>query len=129
APLPDLVNAFILGNSGPGVQLVSLSFRADAKGLVHDPAGQQPDQPGSLVVSQTGVLARGGGHFVGDFGFAAEVVHIQPAGAPSPPQASMAVKAAGVGPQGGSLLVGEFDRSAEVLDFLAKEKDDESWAL
>ena len=76
APLPDLVNAFILGNAVPGVELVSLSFRAHAAGVVHDPSGQQPDQQGTLVVSQTGVLARGGGHFVSDFGFAAEVVKI-----------------------------------------------------
>jgi hypothetical protein len=76
APLPDLVNAFILGNAGPGVQLISISLRATAQGVVHDPTGQQPDQLGGLVVSQTGVLARGGGHFVGDFGFAVEVISI-----------------------------------------------------
>jgi len=77
APLPDLVNAFILGNTTAGQELVSVSFRAEARGVVHDPAGQQPDQQGNLVVSQTGVLFRGsndlGDH---DFGYTAEVVNV-----------------------------------------------------
>jgi hypothetical protein len=76
APLPDLVNAFILGNTIPGEKIVSVDFRAEAKGVVHDPTGHQPDQQGTLVVSQTGVLQRGNGNFVGDFGFSAEVVSI-----------------------------------------------------
>src|SRR5262249_14858834 len=77
APLPDLVNAFILGNASQGQELVSISFRATAQGVAHDPTGQQPDQQGTLVVSQTGVLFRGANddsrH---DFGFTAEVVSI-----------------------------------------------------
>src|SRR5262249_13742843 len=96
APLPDLVDAFILGNAGPGVELVSLDFRANAKGVVHDPPGQVPDQQGTLVVSQTGVLGLGGGHFVGDFGFSAEVISIQPSAAPSH-QSGPAVSAATLG--------------------------------
>jgi hypothetical protein len=72
APLPDLVNAFILGNTAPGQELVALSFRADARGVAHTPTG---DQPGELVVSQTGVLFRGN-HYVLDGGFTAEVVSI-----------------------------------------------------
>jgi hypothetical protein len=81
AALPDLVDAFILGHAGPGVELISISFRATAQGVVHDPTGQQPDQQGTMVVSQTGVLARGNGHFfVGNDpfnpGFAAEVLSI-----------------------------------------------------
>src|SRR4051794_39107809 len=38
---------------------VSISFRATAEGVVHDPAGQQPDAQGTLVVSQAGVQFRG----------------------------------------------------------------------
>jgi hypothetical protein len=76
APLPDVVDAFILGHVAPGQELVSMSLRATAGGVVHDPTGQQPDQQGRLVVSQTGVLGRGGGHFVGDYGYAAEVISI-----------------------------------------------------
>jgi len=77
APLPDLINLFILGNAVPGQEPISISFRANGKGVVHDPAGQQPDQQGTLVVSQTGVLFRGSNDLnKHDFGFAAEVVNI-----------------------------------------------------
>jgi hypothetical protein len=128
APLPDLVDAFILGNAGPGVELVSLDFRANAKGVVHDPTGQVPDQQGTLVVSQTGVLGLGGGHFVGDFGFSAEVISIQPSAAPSQ-QSGPAVSAATLGSPSDGHSVGGMPRSAEVLSFLAKKMDHGSWVL
>jgi hypothetical protein len=77
APLPDLVDAFILGHPGRGQELISISFRATADGVVHDPTGQQQDQQGTLVVSQTGVLLRGANTLSRhDAGFTAEVVEI-----------------------------------------------------
>jgi len=56
APLPDLVNAFILGNAGPGQQLVTLSFRADALGPLRATFGVPEGTPGQVVVSQTGLF-------------------------------------------------------------------------
>lgn len=75
APMPDLVDAFILGNTPEGVELVSISFRTSGAGTVHDPAG---DTEGRLVVSQSGVLFRGGAHFNGarGDGFPADQISI-----------------------------------------------------
>src|SRR5262249_36184534 len=70
APLPDLVNAFNLGNTRPGEELVSLSIHVTAQGTT--PTGQQA----TLVVSQTGVLGRPP-NLVGDYGFTAEVIDVQ----------------------------------------------------
>jgi len=56
APLPDLVNAFILGNAEPGQELRFLAFRADGQGPLHAQFGVADGTPGSLTVSQTGVL-------------------------------------------------------------------------
>src|SRR5262249_26743046 len=66
----DLVNAFNLGNTRPGEELVSLSIHVTARGTT--PTGQQA----TLVVSQTGVLFRTP-HLVGDYGFTAEVIDVQ----------------------------------------------------
>lgn len=56
APLPDLVDAFILGNAAPGQELRFLSFRADGSGPLHAQFGVADGTPGKLVVSQTGIL-------------------------------------------------------------------------
>jgi hypothetical protein len=76
AALPDIVNAFILGNTAPGQELVSVYFRANATGQFRAPSGFPAGTPGRLIVSQTGVLFRG--PFKGGTadGFPAEVVEL-----------------------------------------------------
>jgi len=56
APLPDLVNAFILGNALPGQELRSLMFRSSGTGAIHAIFGVLEGTPGQLIVTQTGVL-------------------------------------------------------------------------
>jgi hypothetical protein len=80
APLPDLVNAFILGNKSQEQELVSISFRATATGTT--PTGELAN----LVVSQTGVLGRTPTP-IRDGGFTAEVVDVHTHGNASPPVA------------------------------------------
>jgi len=70
APLPDIVNDFILGNAPSGVELVYLGFSATATGTT--PTGQ----PATLVVRETGVLGRTP-EVIRDGGFTAEVVDVQ----------------------------------------------------
>jgi hypothetical protein len=56
APLPDLVNAFQLGNALPGQELVSIAFRGTATGPLHALAGLGPEgTPGLCLVVQTGL--------------------------------------------------------------------------
>jgi len=56
APLPDLVNAFILGNASPGQELVTLSFRGDAFGPLRSTFGVPEGTRGEVVVTQTGLF-------------------------------------------------------------------------
>jgi hypothetical protein len=59
APLPDLVNAFQLGNALPGQELVFLAFRGTATGPLHALAGLGPEgTPGLCLVVQTGLLMK-----------------------------------------------------------------------
>ena len=59
APLPDLVNAFILGNAAPGQELRTLAFRSEGDGPLHAAFGVAEGTPGHLTVSQTGLLMTG----------------------------------------------------------------------
>jgi hypothetical protein len=56
ADLPDLVDAFILGNAGPGQELLALGFHADARGPLHASFGVSEGTPGKCVVAQTGIF-------------------------------------------------------------------------
>jgi hypothetical protein len=78
AALPDIVNAFILGNAAPGQELVSLMFRASGKGTLRAPFGVEGARA-SLVVSQTGLFNTS---FMGATAdaFPAEKVDIHPIG-------------------------------------------------
>ena len=50
AELPDLFNAFVLGNTAKGQELVSLTFSSRASGKLAD------GRPGQATVSQEGLL-------------------------------------------------------------------------
>ena len=77
APLPDLFDAFVLGNAAPGVELRFLSFNGRATGTLQ--AGAIPGVPagtaGRATVIQTGLLMTGFHGAVGD-GFPAEQVRL-----------------------------------------------------
>jgi hypothetical protein len=79
APIPDLVDAFILGNTLPGQELQSLAFRSSGSGPMHAEAGVPEGTPGSLIVTQTGLFTTGFHGAVGD-GFPAESVFLNPIG-------------------------------------------------
>ena len=79
APLPDLVDAFILGNASPAQTLLSLNFRADGVGPLHAPSGWAEGAAGKLTISQTGILSNGFHGAVGD-GFPVEIVNLQAVG-------------------------------------------------
>jgi hypothetical protein len=76
ASLPDLVNAFILGNAAPGQELLTLSFRADAAGPLRSNFGVPEGTPGKVIVSQTGNISIGPRGANSD-GFPAEKVEIK----------------------------------------------------
>lgn len=76
APLPDLVNAFILGNTLPGQELVSLSFTSSGKGPLHAAFGVPDGTPGMLNVQQTGLFGTGFHGAVAD-AFPAEIVNLR----------------------------------------------------
>lgn len=59
APLPDLVNLFVLGNVEQGQEPVFISFHANAMGNLRTASGFPEGSPGQLRVSETGVLFRG----------------------------------------------------------------------
>jgi hypothetical protein len=62
APLPDLHNWLVLGNSAPGQEIVSLYLDGNATGVLHALATVYPwaeGTPGRLIVSEIGVLNRG----------------------------------------------------------------------
>ena len=75
APLPDLVDAFILGNAAPGQQLIALSIRVSATGPLHAAFGVPEGTPGRLVVTQIGNFRTSGGGATAD-GFPAERVDL-----------------------------------------------------
>lgn len=79
APLPDLVTAFILGNTLPGQELVMLSFRSSGFGPLRALAGVPEGTPGRCDVTQTGLFMT---HFKGATadGFPAERIDIGPVG-------------------------------------------------
>jgi hypothetical protein len=79
APLPDLVNAFILGNATAGQSLTTLSFRSSGNGPLRAAFGVADGTPGRLDVSQSGILHASGQGATAD-GFPAEVVNIGPVG-------------------------------------------------
>jgi len=82
APLPDLITAFILGQTLPGQELVSLSFDSNGTGLLRALSGEPEGSPGRCTVVQTGLFMTGFHGAVGD-GFPAERVTIRPVGAGS----------------------------------------------
>jgi hypothetical protein len=55
APLPDLVDAFILGNAAPGQVLSTLAFQATADGPLRAPFGVAEGTPGQATVKQNGL--------------------------------------------------------------------------
>lgn len=78
ADLPDLVNAFILGNTASGQELVFIAFRGTATGPLRAPANLGPEgTPGRCFVVQTGFFLRS--HFMGATadGFPAELVELR----------------------------------------------------
>lgn len=74
APLPDIFDAFVLGNAGPDLQLLSLSFVSSAMGTLAD------GSPGMASVFQTGLFMTGFRGAVGD-GFPDERVEVKAIGA------------------------------------------------
>jgi len=78
ADLPDLVDAFILGNAAPGQELVFLAFRGTATGPLRAPSGLGPEgTPGRCFVVQTGILFRGPFKGATADGFPAELVELR----------------------------------------------------
>lgn len=77
APLPDLVDAFILGNTAQGQELRTLAFRSDGEGPLHAIFGVPEGTPGHLTVTQTGLLTTGFHGATGD-AFPAERVDLHP---------------------------------------------------
>jgi len=59
APLPDFVDAFILGHAAPGQQLVSTLFSSNGTGPLRSAFGVPEGTPGSVKVTQMGILFSG----------------------------------------------------------------------
>ncbi len=79
AALPDLVDAFILGNAAPGQELRFLAFRSNGDGPLHANFGVPEGTPGHLVVTQTGIFFTNFQGALSD-GFPAERVDLHPTG-------------------------------------------------
>jgi hypothetical protein len=79
APLPDLVDAFILGNATAGQQLKFLRFESSGTGPLRAAFGVPDGTPGLLQVKQTGVLMGSGQGALAD-GFPAERVELRVVG-------------------------------------------------
>jgi hypothetical protein len=79
AALPDIVTAFILGEALPGQSLLTLSFRSSGSGPLHANFGVPEGTPGSLNVSQTGLILHTFKGCVGD-AFPAEIVNLRATG-------------------------------------------------
>ena len=56
AAIPDLVDAFILGNAAAGQELRFLSFRSQGDGPLRTEFGVPDGTPGRLTVTQTGLF-------------------------------------------------------------------------
>jgi hypothetical protein len=83
APLPDLVNAFVLGHALTGQELTFLAFRGTATGPLHALAGLGPEgTPGLCLVVQTGLLMKSfnSNSRPGKDAFPAELVELRPIG-------------------------------------------------
>jgi hypothetical protein len=78
-PLPDLVDAFILGNASPGQELVSIAFRSNGTGPLRAAFGVAEGTRGRCIVSQTGLFMTGFHGAVAD-GFPAENVELRALG-------------------------------------------------
>lgn len=80
APLPDLVDAFILGNASAGQEIISISFYATASGPLHANAGVAEGTPGRCTVAEAGVLFKA--KFMGATGdgFPVELVELRAVG-------------------------------------------------
>jgi len=79
APLPDLVNAFALGNAAPGQEIVRMCFRSQGVGPFRALSGFAEGSPGRCTVVQTGLFQNPFRGAVAD-GFPAERVNLQPVG-------------------------------------------------
>lgn len=79
APLPDLVNAFILGNATPAQSLLFLSFVSDGNGPLHAAFGVPDGTRGKQNVTQTGLFVTQFKGATAD-GFPAERVDLHTAG-------------------------------------------------
>ena len=79
APLPDLVDAFILGNAAPGQSLRFLSFRSSGSGPLRSAYGVPDGTPGHLAVTQTGIFMTSFQGSTAD-GFPAETIVLQQVG-------------------------------------------------
>jgi hypothetical protein len=80
ASLPDIVNAFVLGNTVPGQELVSFYFNATATGGLRAASGFPEGATGRLKVVQTGILFRGPFKGATSDGFPVEVVELHRVG-------------------------------------------------
>ncbi len=79
APMPDVVDAFVLGNAAPGQEAVSFAFNATATGQLHAASGFPEGTSGKLAIVQTGLFMT---HFMGATadGFPAEIVELRRVG-------------------------------------------------
>jgi hypothetical protein len=77
APMPDLFDAFVLGNAPPGVELLFIGVSGRATGTLHAGAlpGLTEPTSGRATVIQTGLFMTGFNGAVGD-GFPAEQVRL-----------------------------------------------------
>ncbi|MGH9801567.1 MAG: hypothetical protein ACRD82_14485 [Blastocatellia bacterium] len=78
--LPDIVNAFVLGNTVPGQELVSIYFNATATGELRAASGFPEGASGRLTIVQSGILFRGSFKGGTADGFPAEIVELRRVG-------------------------------------------------
>lgn len=76
APLPDVTNAFIVGNATPGQTLLTLSFRSTGTGPLRAAFGVADGTPGRCEVSNSGILHSSSTQGALADGFPAEVVNL-----------------------------------------------------
>jgi hypothetical protein len=81
--IPDAFG-LITGVLPPGFELVEISFRGTASGIVHAAAGVNEGTPGTMVISETGLFQTQFQGATGD-GFPAEVVDLHATGGGRPP--------------------------------------------
>jgi hypothetical protein len=80
APLPDLINLLILGDTAPGQEPITISFHSNVTGQFRAASGFPDGDPGHLIVTQTGVLFRGPFKGATADGFPAERVELRRTG-------------------------------------------------